>query len=124
MSKPFSIKYRIKSFKFAIKGIISLFKHEHNSRIHLICAIFAVALAVYLKISVLEWAMIVLSIGIVFTAELINSAIERAIDLHSQEPSEKAGQAKDMAAAGVLIAAISSLIIGCIIFIPKLLVKF
>lgn len=124
MHKKFSIADRIKSFRFAFRGISDLFRFEHNAVIHLLCTILAITLGLALDIQAQEWIAVILAISFVFASELINSAIERAVDLHSGAISEKARQAKDMSAAAVLLAAIAAFIIGGIIFIPKIYQKF
>lgn len=74
-----------------------------------------------LQISTLEWLIVIFCIGLVLTAEIFNSAIEVLTDIVSPESNPRAGLVKDMAAGAVLIAAITSAIIGLIIFVPKLL---
>lgn len=120
-SEKFSMKKRIKSFRYAIKGLGLLFKQEHNSRIHAVAAILVVILGFVFHVSSPEWCFLIFAIGLVFIAELINSAIENSIDLIMSEPDEKAGNAKDLAAAAVLVSAILAVLIGAIIFIPKIL---
>jgi diacylglycerol kinase len=112
------------SFKFAFKGLWLLLRNEHNSRIHLLAAVFAVTLGFILKIDLLEWSVLVIVIGFVFLAELFNTSLETISDIVDKEWNEKIGNAKDYAAAAVLIATIISLVAGGIIFIPKLLNLF
>lgn len=119
-SKKFSLRSRFKSFRFAINGIVSVLKNEHNSRIHLLAAIVAVSFGVVLKLNLYEWSLLAIVIGIVFLAELFNSAIESLADIIDPEWNELIGKAKDYSAAAVLISAIAALIVGCLIFIPKL----
>jgi diacylglycerol kinase len=99
----------------------SLLKNEHNSRIHLLVAIIAIALGLVLKINTPEWCLIILLIGIVFITELLNTSIEKLSDLINPELNEGIRKVKDYAAAAVLISAIISLAIGGLIFIPKIL---
>ena len=120
-SDRFSPGSRLRSFKFALRGLLSLLKFEHNSRIHMITAAGVIALGFIFKLKPVEWCLIALSIGIVFITELINSSIEAVSDAVSPEWHEIIMKAKDYAAAGVLIAAIISIVIGAIIFIPRLL---
>lgn len=119
----FTIKKRLKSFGFAFNGFIILFREEHNSRIHFIAAFFAVIAGFWLKISLIEWVAVVFAIGFVITLELINSAIENIADFISPEKHEMIKKIKDLAAAGVLVGAITSLTIGLIIFLPKIIEK-
>lgn len=120
-TKKFSVKARLGSFKFAFNGIRSLLKNEHNSRIHLLVAIIAIILGIFLKINSLEWCIIVLLIGIVFLTELLNTSIEKLSDLVNPEMDEGIRKVKDYAAAAVMISAIVSLIVGGLIFLPKIL---
>jgi diacylglycerol kinase (ATP) len=117
-SKKFSIPARINSFGFAFKGIAYVLKHEHNAWIHVTAAITAVTLGLILRISLHEWIAVALCIGLVLASEIINSAIEKMVDLISPEQQPKAGLIKDIAAGAVLIASIAALAIGCLVFIP------
>jgi len=119
-SDKFTIKSRIKSFKFAINGLKSLLKYEHNSRIHLIAAIVAIILGIILKINYLEWSVLIIVIGMVFIAELFNSSLESLADHTDTGWNEFVMKSKDYSAAAVLISAIIALVAGCIIFLPKL----
>lgn len=117
-----SIKKRIHSFGFALKGMVTLFKTQPNARIHLI-AICGVTVAGYLlKVSTSEWCFIVIAFAMVLAAEAFNTAIEFVVDLTSPDYHPLAGKAKDVAAAAVLITAIGAATIGIIIFLPKLLI--
>jgi diacylglycerol kinase len=120
-SNKFSAKSRFGSFRFAFSGFNSLFKNEINSRIHVLAAIVAIVLGIVLKITILEWSMLAIIIGIVFITELLNSSLESIADRVEPEWNELIRRAKDYSAAAVLIAAIVALIVGCLIFIPKLL---
>ncbi len=116
----FSVRDRLKSFRYAFNGLLQLFCEEHNSWIHLAAAIFAITAGVIFNIKTIEWIAITFAIGFVFTAELLNSSIERLADFASQSENEFIKKIKDLAAAGVLISAIAALIIGLIIFVPKI----
>ena len=120
----FSVLKRMLSFKFAFQGIKLLFKEEHNSWIHLCFTILAVALAVWLKISLLEWVLVIFCIGFVFVIEIINTAIENICDFISPEKNSMIKRIKDLSAAAVLFSAVTSLIVGILIFLPKLIDKF
>ena len=111
------------SFKFAFQGIKLLFKEEHNSWIHLLFAALAIALAVWLKISLLEWVLVIFCIGFVFVIEIINTAIENICDFISPEKNSMIKRIKDLSAAAVLFSAVTSLIVGALIFLPKLIDK-
>jgi len=119
--KKNSIFYQLKTFLYALRGIKSFFKSETKSRIHLLAAVISIVFGVLLNVSLAEWIMISFAIGTVFVSEIFNTAIELIVDRISLERTEQAGIIKDLAAAAVLIASFTALIIGAIIFIPKLL---
>lgn len=108
-----------KTFSYAFSGIIHGLQEEKNFRIHTGAAILAMCFSFILQISWMEWLFVILSIFGVFTLELVNSAIERVVDLTTSEYHPLAKQAKDLAAGAVLVYSIMSVIIACIIFIPK-----
>lgn len=119
--KKFSIADRFLSFKFAFRGIILLFKNEHNSWIHLFLSILAIGLGFYFEISKLEWIGVIVSIGIVLAAEIFNTAIEQIANFIQPNQDGKIAQIKDLAAGGVLITAITAFVVGLIIFLPKII---
>jgi len=112
---------RMKSFHYAFSGLKTVFLEETNFRIHLIAAVIAVIFGFLLKISILEWSVIIFVIGFVFVTEILNSSIETLADTFSLEKNENVKKLKDMSAAAVLVSAISALIVGLIIFLPKIL---
>ena len=114
-------KKLINSFKYAIEGIISSFKTEQNMKIHIFIMILVIILGIVLKLSTLEWIILTIVIALVISAELFNTTIETVVDMITKEKNEKAKLAKDVAAGAVLVLAIGSVIIGLIIFIPKIL---
>jgi len=119
--QKFSIKKRIKSFGYALNGLRILLFEEHNSRIHLVAALCAIPIGIILKISTIEWVAIVFAIGFVIAVEIINSTIERISDFISPDRNEMIKKIKDLAAASVLISAVTALVIGMIIFLPKII---
>ncbi len=118
------MKKFLRGFGYAFKGLAHAAKTQLNFRVHLVLAVIAVLLGFVLHISTAEWLWITLCIGMVLLTELINTAIELLVDLVSPEYNEKAGRIKDMCAAAVLITAITALVIGLVIFVPKLLLLF
>jgi len=121
MKKVLSIKRLRKSFGYAFKGIDDVIEHEPNMKIHVVVAILVVIMAFIFKVSIIEWIILVLLIGAVLAAETINTTIENLVDMYTKEYDEKAKIVKDTAAGTVLILAITSAIIGLIIFIPKII---
>lgn len=122
--EKFTIKKRLKSFTYAWKGIKSVLRKEHNSWIHSGMGILVILFGIILKLSVNEWIAIIICIGMVFTAEALNTAIERLVNLVSPQQNKQAGDVKDIAAGAVLITCIAAAIVGLIIFIPKLVIAF
>jgi diacylglycerol kinase len=120
-SNKFSLKSRFGSFKFAFHGLWLLLKYEHNSRIHFLAAIVTIAMGFILKINPFEWSLLIIVIGIVFITELLNTSLETLANVIDSEWNERIRKAKDYAAAAVLISAITSVVIGGLIFIPKIL---
>jgi diacylglycerol kinase len=119
--KHFSILARKKSFTYAFRGLGILFKTQQNSWIQVVFAGVVAFLGISLRISLVEWLMIIFSIGLVLTAEAFNTAIEIDIDLTSPTYHPYARDTKDVAAGAVLLASFTSAAIGLIIFVPKLL---
>jgi diacylglycerol kinase (ATP) len=124
MKKPdesFSIASRIKSFVYAFDGLKYLFRYEHNTRIHLAAAILAVIAGFIFHLGKTEWCLIILCIATVFFSEIINTAIEILCNVVQPSYHEKIKVVKDICAAGVTIAALMAAVIGCIIFLPKII---
>jgi len=113
-----------RSFRYAIRGIGTVFKEEFNARVHFLAAIVVIILGFVLKVAWFEWIILILVMGGVFTMELINTSIEGLADLYSMEFNPKIRKIKDLSAGAVLVAAITALIIGMVIFLPKILVKW
>ena len=120
----FTIKARLKSFVYAFNGIFFCIKTQHNFWIHLTALTVVICLGFAFDVSRAEWLLLIFAIGLVLCLEIINTAIEYLVDLISPQHQEAAGLAKDIAAGAVLIAAITSAIIGLIIFVPKFLILF
>jgi diacylglycerol kinase len=110
-----------KSFYFAFKGIADLFSGRHpNAMVHLMAVVSVCIAGYFFKISTSEWLAVILCFIAVITLEAMNSAIEYVVDLASPEFHPLAKKAKDMAAGAVLLAAIGTVVIAAIIFLPKL----
>ncbi len=112
----------ISALKNTINGIIYTFKTSRNLKIETIIGIAAIVLAIVLKLSKIEWAVLVITMFLVLITEMINSAIEETVDLVTQEYNEKAKNAKDIAGGAVTMMSLMSIIIGCILFLDKLIV--
>lgn len=119
--KRFSIVARGRSFKHAFRGVGIIFRTQHNAWVHGVIALAVLALGLWLDISAGEWAVVILSITSVLGAEAFNTAMEIDIDLTSPNYHPYARDTKDVASAAVLITAMGALIVGLIIFLPKVL---
>lgn len=118
------------SFIHAFSGLVSAFKIERNFIFHTLAAVLVVIFAVVFSTSVTENLVLILTVASVISAEMFNTAIEKVVDLicievmknelKKDEYNEIAKIAKDISAAGVLITAVMSVIIGCVIFLPKI----
>ena len=117
----FSLRKRLKSFHFAFNGIKNLIKNEHNARIHIVALICVIGFGIFFRIELTEWIAIIVVAGLVILTELFNTAVERLADFVEPERNVKIGLIKDYCAGAVLISAIISLIVGGLIFIPKII---
>ncbi|MFA5244729.1 MAG: diacylglycerol kinase family protein [Pedobacter sp.] len=115
------MKKFIRGFYFAFSGLGYAFKTQGNFRVHCFAAILVSILSFYLNLNTSEWLWIIAAMALVLISELMNTSIETIVDLVSPEYNKKAGVAKDVAAAMVLLSAITALIIGIIILLPKII---
>jgi diacylglycerol kinase (ATP) len=111
---------RIKSIGYAFKGSVLLLKTESNIKIQFVIGIIVIILGFYFQISSTEWILQILTIALVMSVEGLNTAIEKIADFIHPEYHKKIGFIKDVAAGAVFITAICSIIIGLIIYIPKI----
>lgn len=122
--EKFSIRKRLKSFTYAFNGLKVLLREEHNSRIHLFATVCVIVSGVLLKISLLEWVAVAFAVGLVFSGEIFNSAVEDLSDVVCPERDERIKKVKDLAAAAVLVNAITAAVIGLLVFLPKIIQLF
>lgn len=115
---------RLKSFKHAFHGIYVVFRSQINFRVQVGFALIAISLGVIFSISTIEWAIIILLIGLVLSLEAINTSLEILCNKVDSNYSESIKKVKDCAAAAVLISSIAAAIIGGVIFLPKILMQF
>ena len=111
----------IRSFRYAIRGVVMMLALQANARIHVLATVVVVALGIGLRIERWEWCAVVGAIGLVWTAEGLNTAIEALTDLVSPGEHPLAGRAKDIAAGAVLCAAMAAVVIGAVVFGPRLI---
>lgn len=114
----------IKSFGYAISGVLRLIKEERNAKIHAVAALSAISAGFYFDINLLEWTMVIIAIALVIITEAVNTVLENLLDHMHPERHPTVGKIKDMAAGAVLIAALAALIIGLLVFLPKLIALF
>lgn len=114
------LKSRAHSFRYAFHGWWFVIRTQKNAWIHAIVSIIVVIMALWLGLSAWDWAVIIIAIAMVWTAEFLNTALEAVVDLASPERNHLAKVGKDVGAAAVLIAASSSAIIGLLILGPPL----
>ena len=111
---------RFRSVGYAFKGALHLIKTESSIKIQIFIAAFVIICGFYFNISSIEWIMQLFAIGLVLTAEGVNTAIEKIADFIHPEKHHQIGEIKDISAGAVLIAAIVAILIGLIIYIPKI----
>ncbi|MCL4367301.1 diacylglycerol kinase family protein [Patescibacteria group bacterium] len=109
---------KLLSFKYAFVGLKDAVKEEPHLKFHLSFALLVIAAGFYFNITREDWALVFVMIGLVLTAELTNTATEAIVDSFTISQHPKAKFAKDIAAGAVLILAITSVIVGLIIFLP------
>lgn len=110
----------IRSFRFAATGVLYSLRSERNLQIHAVATVAVVSLGFAVGISRAEWCAVLLAAGLVWTAELLNTAVERLGDAITREPNEYIRHAKDAAAGAVLAAAVVAAVIGAVVFLPRL----
>ena len=108
----------LKSFGYAGNGIKAAFQNEPNFRIHTAVTVLVLFLAFFLHFSALKFAVLILTICLVITSELVNTLIEKIVDIISPDYSDKAKVIKDISAAAVLICAFSAVLVGLLLFLP------
>lgn len=121
MPKESLLKNRIKGVKIALKGALLLLRTEASIKVQFSIALILTVVGFLLEISNTEWILQFLAIGLVMGIEGVNTAIEKLADFVHPEHHEKIGFLKDISAGAVMIASIIAVIIGCIIYIPKLM---
>jgi diacylglycerol kinase (ATP) len=118
MSRPFEFTGRIRSFKYAFRGLWLMIRSQHNAWIHGAATLSVIGLGIAFHISGPEWCWIILAIAAVWMAEALNTAFEFLADVTTKEFHPVVEQSKDVAAGAVLVTAIAAAAIGAIIFQP------
>lgn len=123
-NKKFGFKRIVSSINNSFNGLKSAYQSEQSMYIHLICTIILLLFSFVLKISMMQWLIIIAIIGLTLVIELINTAIESTVDLVTKEFHPLAKVAKDTASAAEFILTLTSAIISLMIFIPKIMELF
>jgi len=113
-------KTNFASFRFAFEGIVHVLKTQPNARIHAAISVAVVLAGLWLELDRIEWAILVVTMAVVWVAEFVNTAVEAAVDLATEEHHPLAKIAKDAAAGGVLVAAILAVSVGLLVLGPPL----
>jgi undecaprenol kinase/diacylglycerol kinase (ATP) len=114
---------RLKSLGYALAGWLYMLRHQKNTRIMSVASIVILVIAFWLEVSLTAWAILILTITIVWMAEFLNAAVEAVVNLASPQFHPMAKVAKDVAAAAVLLGAVASLLVGLLVLGPPLLAK-
>ena len=122
--RPGLLRRRAASFQHAVRGVQSALGSEVHLRFHAGATVVVIGLGFYLDLNHMEWALVALSIAAVWSAELLNTAVEALTDLVSPAYHPLAGKAKDVAAGAVLLAAIGAAVVGLIVFGERVLALF
>jgi len=109
---------RRNSFRYAFKGLRSLMSSEPNAWIHLTATVAVLMAGYYVSLSVKEWAVLLVVIGMVWMAEIFNTCIEKILDLLCPQEDPRVGNIKDLAAAAVLCTSLIAVVVGCLVFSP------
>ena len=114
---------RIQSVKYALHGWWHVVQTQRNAWVHALIAVIVIIMGLWLKLPARDWAVLILTIAMVFTAEFINTAIEAVVDLATHEEHPLAKVSKDVGAAAVLIAALAAVLVGLLLLGPPLWAK-
>jgi len=115
---------RWKSLEYALAGWLYMLRRQKNTRIMSVASVLIFGIALWLGISRIEWAILILTITIVWLAEFVNAGIEAAIDIAAPEIHPMAQVGKDVASAAVLLGVVASILVGLLILAPPFLAKF
>jgi diacylglycerol kinase len=111
----------LRSFVFAFAGIVHVIRTQRNMRVHLGLGLAAATLALLLGLGPTEWAVLLVTMALVYCLEMLNTVVEAIVDLVTDEYHDLAKVAKDVAAGAVLVAAIFAVLVGLCLFAPRLL---
>jgi len=115
----FSIHSRAKSFLYAFEGVIHFFRKEHNAWLHLVATTAVAIMGLLLGVTRSEAIALVIAVALVWICEILNTCVEKAMDMITSEYDTRIKHIKDLSAAAVLVAAAAAVIIGVVVFLPK-----
>jgi diacylglycerol kinase (ATP) len=115
------IKNRLKSFGYAFKGFLFLIRNEANFKVQIVIAILAIILGFIFDISYLEWFVQLMAIAIVLAAEAFNTSLEKMANFVHKQHHPEIGKIKDISAAACLIVSVLALVIGVLLYLPKII---
>ena len=115
------MKKLLKSFSYALQGIVFAFKTQQNFKIEILLALSITVAAILFQVSAMEWIVICINIFLVLAFELVNTALENSCNLYTTKINPIIKIIKDTAAASVMLIAMGSLVTACIIFLPKII---
>lgn len=111
---------RLVSFRHASAGWWYVLRTQHNAWIHAVASFAVLGVALWLRVGRIDWAILILTVAVVWVAEFVNTSVEAAVDLFSPDIHPLAKAAKDIAAASVLIAALAAVVVGLLVLGPPL----
>lgn len=118
--RPYENRSLLASVRCASQGLWHVLRSERNARYHVIAGLLVLVLSAWLRLSVLGWCLVIVAITLVFVGEMLNTVVERLVDLSVSTPHSLAGQAKDVAAGAVLVASVAAALIGILVLVPPL----
>jgi diacylglycerol kinase (ATP) len=113
------VRRRVASFGYAFRGVWAALRTEIHLRFHALATVVVLGLGFYFRLSRLEWALVALAVSLVWSLELVNTAVEAVVNLVSPDYHPLAGRAKDVAAGAVLVGALAALAVGLLVFGPR-----
>jgi diacylglycerol kinase (ATP) len=121
--QPFRVSARLRSFRYALRGIAAVLQSQHNAWIHAAASLLVVGAGLAIGLGRLEWCALILAMVAVWAAEALNTAFEALCDVASPSLHPMVERAKNVAAGAVLIAAMGAAVVGGLVFVPHLLVR-
>lgn len=116
---PAALRRRAASFGHAFRGVAAALRSEIHLQFHAVATVIAVGLGLFWQLTPTEWGLVALAVGLVWGLELMNTAVEAVVNLVSPEYHPLAGRAKDVAAGAVLVGAVAALVVGLLVFGPR-----